>query len=186
MDVIDADWIKRQLAGQPHGSKSRLADAIGLRPDQMSKVMGGQRKLTPAEVARVLDYFGFHLETDEPATGMSDVPLTPFLPRNPSAARSIEALAKALAPDWAQLVVWHTARAFAAYQIAAGDILLTGTAPHPTDGDVVVVTYSDPDSLTTLGQRAGQGVILPPGTDRPAGDPAILGTLSMVIRPPKA
>ena len=117
-----------------------------------------------------------------PHSGLAEPALAPFTPPNAAIGHSVEALAAALAAGWRHLVFWTSARDFTPYSIAAGDIIAIGTPPRATDGDVVLVTFGDPDSVTLPAQRAGSGFVLPPGMALPTGQPAVLGTLALVIR----
>lgn len=116
---------------------------------------------------------------------MREPDFAPYIPPDAAAARALEGLAAVLCPGWRHLQKLSSRRDWPAYAIAAGDLIICGTPPDgPSDGDVVVATWSDPDSVTLLGQRSGDSVILPPREPAPASQPAILGTVALVLRPP--
>ena len=56
MDVVDADWIKRRLTGE-RGQQARLAEAMGIDNDKMSKILRGLRKVQADEVPKVIRFF---------------------------------------------------------------------------------------------------------------------------------
>lgn len=56
MDVIDAKWIRERLLGT-RGEQSRLAEAMGIDNDKMSKVLKGKRRVQPEEIPKVLEFF---------------------------------------------------------------------------------------------------------------------------------
>lgn len=65
MDVIDGEWIKARL-GTGRGSKADLARAMGVRPDVVSKILNGTRRVQPREIPKVVAYFrDAHPEEDE-------------------------------------------------------------------------------------------------------------------------
>ncbi|OGR09701.1 MAG: hypothetical protein A2341_14920 [Deltaproteobacteria bacterium RIFOXYB12_FULL_58_9] len=57
MEMVDAEWIKARLTGK-HGEQQRLADALGISPDKVNKILSGARRVQPAEIPRVLSFFG--------------------------------------------------------------------------------------------------------------------------------
>jgi hypothetical protein len=56
MDKIDADWIKSRLKGK-HGERARLAAAIGIDNDKMSKTLRGLRRVQSHEIPLILAFF---------------------------------------------------------------------------------------------------------------------------------
>ena len=56
MDVIDGSWIRARLSAR-HGSQKALADAIGMPPDQLTKIMKGGRQVKAHEIPKILAYF---------------------------------------------------------------------------------------------------------------------------------
>lgn len=58
METIDGKWIARHLS-RKRGEKARLARAMHISNDQMSKILKGLRAVQPDEVPRVLDFFGY-------------------------------------------------------------------------------------------------------------------------------
>ncbi|WP_146111668.1 helix-turn-helix domain-containing protein [Defluviimonas denitrificans] len=57
MEIVDGNWISARLTGA-RGEKKRLADHIGIRPDQLTKIITGERQVQPAEHPRILEFFG--------------------------------------------------------------------------------------------------------------------------------
>ena len=56
MDVIDANWIKERLTGE-HGEQVRLAEAMGIDGDKLSKVLRGQRRVQAKEIPGAIAFF---------------------------------------------------------------------------------------------------------------------------------
>lgn len=56
MEKIDRTWILSRLTGK-HGEKARLAEALGITTDKLSKILGGARELSGEETLAVLRYF---------------------------------------------------------------------------------------------------------------------------------
>lgn len=57
MEVIDGNWIKERLKGE-RGEQARLAAAMGIDNDKMSKTLKGLRRVQPDEIPAVLRFFG--------------------------------------------------------------------------------------------------------------------------------
>lgn len=57
MEIIDGNWIRKRLANR-RGEEKRLADALGIPPATLSKIISGGRKLRVDEVPKVLTFFG--------------------------------------------------------------------------------------------------------------------------------
>jgi len=57
MDVIDGEWIRKRLEAT-RGQQARLAEAMGIDNDKMSKVLAGKRRVQPEEIPAVLAFFG--------------------------------------------------------------------------------------------------------------------------------
>lgn len=56
MPKIDADWIRERI-GTERGAVVRLAEAVGMHPNHLSKVMSRQRRLNSDETIAILEYF---------------------------------------------------------------------------------------------------------------------------------
>lgn len=56
MDVIDADWILSRLTGK-RGEKARLARALGVGTDVISKILSGERRVRNDEIPMVIKFF---------------------------------------------------------------------------------------------------------------------------------
>lgn len=56
MDVIDGEWIKARMTGD-RGEQARLAAAMGIDNDKISKVLKGLRRVQPNEIPLVLAFF---------------------------------------------------------------------------------------------------------------------------------
>ncbi|MER5172648.1 helix-turn-helix domain-containing protein [Thioclava kandeliae] len=64
MEVIDAEWIRRHLTGE-RGEQTRLADAIGLSPDVISKIISGKRRVKSEEIPKIVSFFGVDLSSTD-------------------------------------------------------------------------------------------------------------------------
>lgn len=58
LDKITPDWIKEQL-GNSRGGQARLAEALGVKPDIVTKIVSGNRRVQPAELAVILEFLGY-------------------------------------------------------------------------------------------------------------------------------
>ncbi|MBI1326222.1 MAG: hypothetical protein GC136_01105 [Alphaproteobacteria bacterium] len=72
---MDKKWLETQFELNPQKSKAGLADAAGLAPSAISKILGGIRQIKAAEYIRMRTYFG--LPNDGALEGKS-----PILPPN--------------------------------------------------------------------------------------------------------
>jgi plasmid maintenance system antidote protein VapI len=61
MEKIDGKWIEARLSGE-RGQKAKLAEALGVKSDKISKIIKGERQVQPEEVPVILRFFGLHLE----------------------------------------------------------------------------------------------------------------------------
>jgi transcriptional regulator with XRE-family HTH domain len=57
MSHVDAEWIRTRLSGK-RGERARLAEAMGIDNDKMSRIMQGKRRVQPEEIPKVLEFFG--------------------------------------------------------------------------------------------------------------------------------
>src|SRR5262245_42541579 len=55
---MDARWLKTQFELYPDKSKAGLAEAIGLEPPAVSKILGGKRQIKAHEYVAMRKYFG--------------------------------------------------------------------------------------------------------------------------------
>lgn len=66
MKKIDSDWIRSRL-GHARGEQARLAAALGIGPDRVSKILKGERTVRPEEVPKLLAFFNVTLVDEEQA-----------------------------------------------------------------------------------------------------------------------
>lgn len=57
MEPIDRFWIIARLT-KTRGEKTRLAKALGIGPDMVTKILSGDRKLQQDEIPKVVSFFG--------------------------------------------------------------------------------------------------------------------------------
>lgn len=80
MDIIDGKWISDRLTGA-WGEQARLAEAMGIDGDKVSKILKGKRNVQPAEVPRVVAFFKAEAAAASEMVSLStlrDVALTAF------------------------------------------------------------------------------------------------------------
>lgn len=56
MDVIDRQWIEKRLTGR-RGERAELARFIGVKPDIVTKILSGERRVQPEEIPKVVAFF---------------------------------------------------------------------------------------------------------------------------------
>lgn len=52
MEIIDAEWIRARLTGK-RGELADLARAMGVKPDIVTKILKGERRVQPGEMLAV-------------------------------------------------------------------------------------------------------------------------------------
>lgn len=161
MQIIDGDWIKRHLSNK-RGEKARLAAAMGIDAQKMSRILSGERQVQIHEMAAAMEFFG-------KPTGMSEPEATPW----EYPAESPEAtLAQVLGVGLRHPQV-YTARIDApGFAICRGDLLTVDLNTTPKSGDIVLCNLVD----AQIG--AGETVLrryLPPWLAAPSpGTPPML------------
>lgn len=71
MYKIDAEWISERMPRR-RGAKSALAAAMGVRPEIVTRILNGSRKVQPDEIPAILDFFGV-----DPASVLGYLPSSP-------------------------------------------------------------------------------------------------------------
>jgi len=56
MEKVDANWIRARLTGE-HGEQQRLAEAMGINGDKLSKILKGKRRVQASEVPGAIAFF---------------------------------------------------------------------------------------------------------------------------------
>lgn len=56
MEVIDRNWIARRLTGR-RGERAELARFMNVKPDIVTKILSGDRRVQPEEIPRVVAFF---------------------------------------------------------------------------------------------------------------------------------
>ena len=163
MDVIDADWIKRHLANR-HGELKELADAVGLSPDKITKIIKGERQIKSHEAPRIAAFF----RREEP--GMAD-PEAAFqhqaAPVNLSG--TVQTVAAALCPGLHKPEAYRVRHAAPGAGLLIGDLLVVELGMTADPGDLVIATIADTDRdiETTLIRRYWPPLIVPIAQDDP-------------------
>lgn len=57
MEVITSKWLADHL-GDDRGKRAALAEALGVTPDKVSKMLAGTRKPQAEEIPTILAFFG--------------------------------------------------------------------------------------------------------------------------------
>lgn len=65
MSTIDRHWIKSRLGPMGRGAQARLASHMRIRPDQLSKILRGEREIQQDELPRVLSFFNARIVEDD-------------------------------------------------------------------------------------------------------------------------
>lgn len=84
MDVIDAKWIRDRLSGR-RGEQAKLAAALGINGDKMSKTLRGERRVQPEEIPKVLEFFGEREDSRVSNTTIGEDGLPPMVVIKPLA-----------------------------------------------------------------------------------------------------
>jgi transcriptional regulator with XRE-family HTH domain len=56
METVDTKWLISRMSGK-RGEKARLAEALGIGPDQVAKILNGVRRVQPDEIPKLLAFF---------------------------------------------------------------------------------------------------------------------------------
>ena len=194
MDVIDGKWIEARLSGA-HGSRKALADAIGITPDKITKIIKGERQVRANEIPLILRYFE-NRNTQQP--GLSE-PSAHFA-SGPIAvltniADTLVDIARLAAPHTKSPTTFTMQRSAFAAGLLMGDLLIVELGNSAAMGDLVLVTLNDTmlDIQTTVLRRFlhpqlvaldfdDQPVVL---SSSPTLEAAILATIKAVVRLPK-
>lgn len=177
-------------------TQQQLADALGVSKGYVSELVSGKKNPSTPMLRRIADALNATVDdilTEGPVSdaagpaGFSEpqAELSPA-PESPS----LRQLVKLLAPGSAHVQAYRAGRAFPAFAILPGDLLLIGTPPTVRDGDLVIATLSNGQphhGVTVLRQRMGDRLV-PPPQGRIDGEEAmshgILGTVIAAIRSP--
>ncbi len=163
MEVIDADWIKRHLTHR-HGELKALADAVGLKPDKITKILNGTRQVKSYEAPRIAAFF----QQDLPGFAERAPDYRPqVVPVNVSGR--ILALAAALCPELPKPDVYRVKHSAPAAGMLTGDLLIVQLGMTARPGDLVITTVADTgsDTQTTLVRRYWPPLLVPIATDDP-------------------
>lgn len=142
MDKIDRAWISARLTGR-HGEKRDIAEAMGIRLDQLSKVLSGDRKVQANEIPGLLGYFGESLGDRTETPGFFESQAEPY--KTPNA---LLMLLQRIAPHLRKPETYRARASMPSLGILAGDIMILEIGSTPTDGDTVVATIADPETGT--------------------------------------
>ena len=62
METVDTKWLLARMSGR-RGEKARLAEALGIKPDQVAKILNGVRRVQPDEIPRLMAFFNEERQT---------------------------------------------------------------------------------------------------------------------------
>jgi len=196
MEIVDVAWIKAHLTNT-HGEKARLARAMGVKPDVVTKIFNGTRSLKIEEARRAADFITNrsadstgaidHERTDGFGEGVQRFEFRPSPEAEPSA---VPVLRSIYGPHLGTPETFLAKRAHPAFGIFAGDVLVVDMSRTPNDGELALVTdYDDEGNSTTELRRVLRPYLLsgelPQATiriDASAHAPAIRNPVVGVIR----
>jgi transcriptional regulator with XRE-family HTH domain len=161
MDVIDADWIRARLTGR-HGELKALADASGLTPDKITKILKGERRVTAQEIPRIVAFFA------EPGQSFAENAADFRQHVAPvGSTAGIKMLASALCPELSQPEVYRVRNAAPCAGLLAGDLLIVELGMTAQPGDLVIATIADTsqDVQKTLIRRFWPPLLVPVALD---------------------
>lgn len=69
---MDAQWLRTQFGLNPDKSKTGLAEAMGLEPPAVSKILSGKRQIKAHEYVAMRRYFGLPLDGAKAARPSND------------------------------------------------------------------------------------------------------------------
>ncbi|WP_407496812.1 helix-turn-helix domain-containing protein [Pseudooceanicola sp. MF1-13] len=130
-DVIDGNWILRRLT-DARGEKARIARAMGIDQQKLSKILTGKRQVQPNEMPGLLEYFGVPLPDSSTAT--------PIVSRISPATPALTDLAAYLAPGRNRTESFLVQRELMAFGLLRNDVIVVDLAQvTPSTGDLVLV-----------------------------------------------
>jgi hypothetical protein len=185
MEQIDKDWIEARLTGQ-RGEKARLAEAIGIDADKMSRILAGERRVQAHEIPAIVAFF--ERQAAGKPTGMAESASTPFqfpdhIPR--------DWLLNQIAPNLRQRETLRIGLSMPSFGLLKGDVVIVGIGQTPSEGQIAVINQVVGLQTSTIFLRkVGAFMISADPSDPPwqpdDNDPnfAIIGTVAAVIRTP--
>jgi hypothetical protein len=148
-DVINGNWIKARLTGR-RGEKAELAAKLGLNPDKLSKVLTGQRRLSPEEIARVVEIFSGQAVPAPEAAGFAEGDVGPYMPPPRVKLADILSICRRIAPQTEHVSLTVASRDMLGLAIRRGDFLAIDMKPEPRQGDVVVCQLEEDGEAHTV------------------------------------
>lgn len=163
MELIDPTWIKARLTGR-HGELKELAEAAGLTPDKLTKILKGERQLKAVEAQRI----GSHLRKGE--AGFAEPPAEyrqQASAVNPSGR--VMAIAAALCPDLRHPVTYRVRHSLPGAGLLVNDLLIVELGMTAAAGDLVIVTIADTshDTQATLVRKYWPPLVVPLSAEDP-------------------
>jgi transcriptional regulator with XRE-family HTH domain len=183
-------WNYPTYAGHENGSRGMRADALrvyarAFKVDALW-LMDGAGRGPDKKTGSVVNAENVAVS----GPGFNDQAISPYVATRPGQAKLISSLAAELTPGLRHRQIFTVNRAYHAFAVLAGDVIVIGTPERSFAGDVVVTTLALPgldDPQTVLRQCVGDVVIAPVGdalADEANRSVGILGTVAAVIRPP--
>lgn len=184
MDTVDAKWIAARLSGE-RGEKARLARAMGIKPDVLSKIMSGTRQIQANEIPAVLAFFHEDRTEFEPLRGMAE-DVAPYTVGPGSTASALAAEYLQGTPGTETYIL---SRPMVEFGLLEGDVLIVDRKRQAKVGDLCVVTFADPhtaDATTELRRFLDPWLVSASARQirrlSDSADVAILGIVSSCIR----
>lgn len=182
MQVIDGKWIASRLTGA-YGEKARLAEAIGIEPFKLSRILKGEREVQASEIPAILRFF--EIEIRITGAGFAEPGVEPF-----QSGASGQKLTEDFGSDLRHPSTFRVRRSLPAFFMKRDDLLLVDLHASPQPNDLVLVKVTDQvaDETRTEVYRFAPPWLLPSDASEPmcridtSGNLAILGCVRACLR----
>lgn len=143
MDVIDGKWIADRLSGE-FGEKARLARAMGIDPDKLSKILKGHRSVRPQEVPGLMQFLKAEAKPLlGTVNGFVEGDTHPFEVKGNG---RLQQLVATLAPDAEHPEAYTMTADVMSFGLMKGDLLIIAMGESPKSGEMAIVTIADPET----------------------------------------
>lgn len=181
MDRIDGKWIAARLTGR-HGEKAKIAKAMGIDVQKLSKVLKGIRQVQAHEIPGLMRHFSQGMAESQAAYSTAT--------QIQNLTDNLLSVLKAVAPTARTLTAYTVAHQQLAFGLLKGDILAVDISEPALDGDLVIATATDVqtgDAVTFIARIVGHWLFPAELTEKPMqigdeGSIAVLGVMRGSIR----
>lgn len=162
---VDGKWIEARLTKPPkRGEKTALARAMGIKLDQLSKILKGERQISTVELPGLLTFFG---ESIGQTSGFEESAAEAYV-----ASESTMTLIRRAMPHISNPATYKAKTAALAFGILQGDVLILDMKDPPANGDVVIASLSDDETgiaQTVIRRMVSGSLISADPSDLPIG-----------------